>query len=592
MKSRQTLAKRILVCILFVGLLPVILMSIENYVSGKKAIEDSEYSHLGYALKSRLTFLEAWLHHTKKELRFAATNSCSLAKCTGEKDDQQQLNPTCKALQTVMRGHAVYQSLAVYDKDWSVLVTTTETKDVPIPPPSDDLKKLFGQATGFTQGPVTFINGIAIVPLCQPSFDENGKIMTYILGYLDIKQSLDKILGKSSDIGETGIFFLLSSDGTYLWTPDRMKHLISTRAAIPESLYQGHFKHVTHYQDLDGTRVMGITAPIEDDFPWLLLAQIDEKEAYEVLDTRMLVGVVAGLLMLFLIALVSIRLSKRLSQPLRELSQVAHRISSGSMKERAPEFSEQETHEVGVAFNTMLDCLGASQRALTMSASLAAIGELSSSIVHEMRNPLATMKLNLQALAEKVQDEPVYAELSAISIQQADRLETMLTDLMKYGAPFELKLAPITFGKLAANVLQLLGNDAKNKNITLHVDDQLQDCLLLLDIEHMTRALTNLVNNAIQWAPEGGEVYLSGCKAPDEPDWAFIRVRDSGPGIEESQRKKLFKLFYSTRRGGNGIGLANVKKTIEYHGGFVAGGNAGERGAVFSILIPIGGPDS
>ncbi|MHB8810775.1 MAG: ATP-binding protein, partial [Desulfobulbaceae bacterium] len=424
------------------------------------------------------------------------------------------------------------------------------------------------------------------------SFDENGKILTYILGYLDIKQSLDRILGKSSDIGETGIFFLLSSDGTYLWTPDRMRHLIGARAAIPESLYQGHFKHVTHYQDQDGTRVMGITTPIEDDFPWLLLAQIDEDEAYEVLGTRMLVGVVAGLLMLFLIALVSIRLSKRLSQPLRELARVAHRISSGSTKERAPEFNEQETHEVGVAFNTMLDRLGASQRALTMSASLAAIGELSSSIVHEMRNPLATMKLNLQALAEKFQDEPVYAELSAISIQQADRLETMLTDLMKYGAPFELKLAPITLSKLAANVLQLLGNDAKKKNITLHVDDQLQDCQLLLDIEHMTRALTNLVNNAIQWAPEGGEVYLSGCKAPGEPDWAFIRIRDNGPGIEESQRQKLFKLFYTTRRDGNGIGLANVKKIIEYHGGFVAGGNTGERGAVFSILIPIGGPGS
>ena len=80
--------------------------------------------------------------------------------------------------------------------------------------------------------------------------------------------------------------------------------------------------------------------------------------------------------------------------------------------------------------------------------------------------------------------------------------------------------------------------------------------------------------------------------APEEYDWVSIRVRDNGPGILEGQREKLFNLFYSTREDGNGIGLANVKKIIEYHGGFVAGDNAQDHGAVFSILLPIGGPDS
>jgi HAMP domain-containing protein len=310
-----------------------------------------------------------------KELGFAAQNSCSLTDCAGEKSDPGQRNPTCRALQTVMRGHGIYQSLAVYDTDWSILVTTTETKDTVMPPPPDSLKHRFSQATGFTSGPPIFINGSAIVPLCQPTFDEEGNILTYILGYLDIKRSLDRILGKSSDIGETGHFFLLADDGTYIWTPDSMEHLIGTRAIIPEPLYLGPYKQVTHYPDRDGTRVLGITALIEDDFSWLLLAQIDEDEAYEVLSTRVMVGVVTGSLMLILIALASIRLSKRLSQPLRELARVAHHISSGNMQERAPEFAEEETHEVGLAFNTMVDRLSASRRALSSSTALADIGE-------------------------------------------------------------------------------------------------------------------------------------------------------------------------------------------------------------------------
>jgi signal transduction histidine kinase len=108
----------------------------------------------------------------------------------------------------------------------------------------------------------------------------------------------------------------------------------------------------------------------------------------------------------------------------------------------------------------------------------------------------------------------------------------------------------------------------------------------------MTRALTNLAINGIYWAPAGGEVHISGCPAPGEEDWATIRVRDNGAGIQPGQREKLFRLFYSTRADGHGIGLANVKKIVEYHDGFVAAGNDPERGAAFTMLLPKAGPEA
>ena len=587
-----SLGRRILASMIVVGLLPVILMSVENHLFSKKAIEDSENGHLGYALKSRLTFLEAWTHHTKKEFYYAAKSRCSVSACAGEKSDAFQRHSTCKTLQSVMRGHAVYDFLAVYDRNWEVIVTTAETKNSPLNAPPDNLKKHFASARDFVAGPFLFSEGRAILPICHPTTDESGNPLSYTVGYLDIRESLERILGKSSDIGETGRFVLLTEDGRYLWTPKDMESMVGTRAQIPESLYRGPFRKGTHYLDHTGTEVLGIAAPAEEGLPWILLAQIEKEEAYRILNKRMLAGISIGLVMLALIALVCVWLSRGLARPLGELARVAHTISSGRMKERVPEFSEQETREVGSAFNAMLDRLAASRLALSRSAALAAVGELSSSIAHEMRNPLSSITINLQAFAEKLKHDPVYAELSAISIQQAHRLETMLSDLLKYAAPIELHLEQTTFRQLVSGVLPLVEKEATNKQITIHVDDHLGQQPILLDRELMTRALTNLVDNAVQWSPAGGTIRVSGYPAPGAEDWASIRVRDNGPGIRPGQREKLFRLFYSTREDGHGIGLANVKKIIEYHDGFVAGDNAREREAVFSLLLPTGGPDN
>ena len=592
MKPFPSHARRILLYMVVVGMLPVLLLTLENYAFSKKAVVDSEEGHLGYALSSRMTFLNAWLHHTKKEFFYASKSSCTIQDCSGHTEDEQQKNRTCKALQTVMRGHATYLSLAVYDPEWEILVTTTETKDIEIPPPSGELRKLFSRAKDFTTGPIAFAGGKAILPICQPTLDRKGNAVAFTVGYLDVEKSLHRILGKSSDIGETGKYFLLGANGVYLWAPEELRHLIGTRANIPEHLYKGPYKKVTQYPDVNNVQVLGISAPPEIPIDWILLAQIHESEAYLVVKERMLVSLLIAIVTLTLIGEVCFRLSNRLSHPLKTLAQVARNISSGKMKERAPEFAELETKEVSVAFNTMLDRLAASQQALARSESLAAVGELSSSIVHEMRSPLSSMRINLQALGEKVKSDPVYSEIADISIQQASRLEIMLVDLMNYGSPLKLDLVPITFHELVENSLKVVQEKANKKNITITVDDNLGDTTFKIDLELMTRALTNLLENGIHWAPENGKLSISGYPAPGEDDWVSIRVRDNGPGVQKGQRKKLFKLFYSTNENGHGIGLANVKKIIEYHGGFVAGDNMDDGGAVFSILLPVGGPES
>ncbi len=108
----------------------------------------------------------------------------------------------------------------------------------------------------------------------------------------------------------------------------------------------------------------------------------------------------------------------------------------------------------------------------------------------------------------------------------------------------------------------------------------------------MLRAVTNLVKNAAQASDPGGKVIISAGVVPEDPGRVVIAVRDDGSGIQPSHKDMLFQPFFSTREDGTGLGLANVKKILEYHGGTVSVENRPDGGAAFTMLLPLEGTSS
>jgi two-component system sensor histidine kinase FlrB len=113
--------------------------------------------------------------------------------------------------------------------------------------------------------------------------------------------------------------------------------------------------------------------------------------------------------------------------------------------------------------------------------------------------------------------------------------------------------------------------------------------MLRIDRELMVRALTSLIDNAAQWSLPGGIISLSGDKISEKEAWFTLQVTDEGRGIQARHRKRLFQPFFTTRPGGTGLGLANVKKIIEHHGGMVFAEKNLVAGAVFTIHLPFAG---
>ena len=207
---------------------------------------------------------------------------------------------------------------------------------------------------------------------------------------------------------------------------------------------------------------------------------------------------------------------------------------------------DYEARQVGIAFNRMLDELQAGQRKLANAASLAAVGELSSSVVHEMRNPLSSVKINLQALGRRVKDDPAYSELAGIALEQAVRLERLLTELLRFGKPLELHPENIDLQTLAAEVVAVLEPQIREKNISLKGLEDLREVRVQADPEHLKRVLTNLVENAVEVSPAGGRVELS---AGQTQSGVCLTVRIMVPELRPRTGTDFPAVFYYARKG-------------------------------------------
>ncbi|NQT16879.1 MAG: GHKL domain-containing protein, partial [Planctomycetes bacterium] len=272
----------------------------------------------------------------------------------------------------------------------------------------------------------------------------------------------------------------------------------------------------------------------------------------------------------------------------RALADVARRVAAGHHEERVGRQAGVEATDVASAFNSMLETLAESRRQLANAAALAAVGQLSSSIVHEMRNPLSSIKLNLTALRQRVTDDPPHAELADIAIAQAGRVERMLNDLLEYGKPLELEPGPVSLTLIIDEALAMMASSGTEKNLSFETETDCERPAVsaLVDRESVLRALGNLLLNAIQASPCGGTITIAVAADVRHGSRVLLKIHDQGPGIRKDLIDKIMEPFFTTREQGTGLGLANVRKIVECHGGTISAANAPQGGAEFTVSLP------
>ncbi|MDB5216266.1 MAG: Flagellar sensor histidine kinase FleS [Myxococcaceae bacterium] len=233
--------------------------------------------------------------------------------------------------------------------------------------------------------------------------------------------------------------------------------------------------------------------------------------------------------------------------------------------------------------------LRAAQAELLRRERLAALGEISAVVAHEVRNPLAVI---FNALSSLRKEKPVSEDAGAllgIVQEEADRLKRVVGDLLDFARPHELSIESVPPARLVASAAAAARESYGEIQVRIDADDDLPT--IPCD-EHLIRqALVNLVTNALQ-APGRREPVHVRAFLKDTPPAVCFSVYDDGAGISDDVAKRLFTPFFTTRPSGTGLGLAIVKRVIEAHGGEISwhpGGDEaeGEQGVTFSFSIPL-----
>lgn len=214
---------------------------------------------------------------------------------------------------------------------------------------------------------------------------------------------------------------------------------------------------------------------------------------------------------------------------------------------------------------------------------LSALGELAASMAHEIRTPLGSIRGAVEILGDAISKDDPRHEFVGILVTEADRLNRYVETVLEYARPPRLARTACDVNELVRSMATLVAKQAQQAKVRIHLecDEALPEGFC--DAGLVRHALMNLVLNALQAMPEGGGMTLRTRSGRDGE--IVIEVSDTGPGIPEDLRERLFQPFATSRPGGTGLGLSIARRIAEQHGGSLTFETPGPRGTVFRLAL-------
>jgi len=216
------------------------------------------------------------------------------------------------------------------------------------------------------------------------------------------------------------------------------------------------------------------------------------------------------------------------------------------------------------------------------------IARLVGGLAHEIKNPLSTIRMNMDLLAEDFRESDAPRDRRAlgkvVTVQrECTRLQRLLDDFLRFARGRHLELEPTDLNDQVRDVLEFFRPKAADGKIEIAEYLAADLPTVLVDRESLHGALLNLMLNAEQAMPDGGQLVV---RTYPRPDGVGLDLIDTGCGMDAATKERVFEAFYSTKRGGSGLGLPIAKKVIEAHGGAMAVESEPGHGTRFSIALP------
>lgn len=258
-----------------------------------------------------------------------------------------------------------------------------------------------------------------------------------------------------------------------------------------------------------------------------------------------------------------------------------------SFAQRAAESRKRQRHAEGEVQRL--------EKEVRRQEKLAAVGTLAAGVAHELRNPLSSIKGYATYFSQRFPEGSEDKEAANVMINEVNRLNRVITDLLGLSKPGDVKLKPVCLENLVAHVLRVIRHNAAERNVVLscklarHIPD------IMADMERLGQALLNLCLNSLEAMPNGGSLSIA---VTGGKKHVCIVVRDTGMGIPQEIMAKIFDPYFTTKGAGTGLGLPMVHKIVRAHKGEIdvvstpaSGATDKSRGeTIIRIWLPVAGP--
>lgn len=241
---------------------------------------------------------------------------------------------------------------------------------------------------------------------------------------------------------------------------------------------------------------------------------------------------------------------------------------------------------------SQLHALETSQRAALQNEKLAAIGRLAAGIAHEVRNPLGVIRASASMVREHfTPPDEAYRACDFIR-EEIDRLNSLITSLLTFSRPAELRLQSVSIEHIIDRTLQLAGEELQRRGITVTREREASSPIVTADPDLIVQVVFGLLINAAEALGEQGLVII---RTVSDPREVQVEVVDTGPGVAPADAERIFEPFFTTKATGTGLGLPMAARIVRAHGGLIEvvhrqEGESRGVGARFRVHLPIAGP--
>jgi len=264
-------------------------------------------------------------------------------------------------------------------------------------------------------------------------------------------------------------------------------------------------------------------------------------------------------------------------------------ITSANQYQKLQE-SIRQLRLIEIELNARIEAQRSAENRLLQAAKLAAVGEMAAGIAHELNNPLTAVTGFSELILDELPQASVHRKDLEMVLHEARRAGDVVRRLLDFSRQGERVRTQSDLNEVVRDVIALTNHLIKTNGVKLSLE--LDETLpwVFIDTNQMKQVLLNLIHNALQAMPNGGDLQISTCLVQrDERNWAVMEIRDSGVGITQADQNRIFEPFFTTRgdRGGTGLGLSVSFGIVTDHGGLIEISSEPENGSIFSVWLPI-----